>query len=105
MTRPFAAERKTAPQVGGCRPMQYEVKNRRGAATLQPAMSTPESLFKRHCGARLNREMLQVQLEVTTRVHTTQHGIRDELINLRNTATHAAAEHGLAILASGTHPP
>ena len=105
--------------------MQYEVKTRHGvraaaetsfrfgieeeyflcdAATLQPAMSTPESLFKRHCGARLNREMLQVQLEVTTRVHTTQHGIRDELINLRNTAAHAAAEHGLAILASGTHP-
>src|SRR5437588_7056469 len=55
---------------GGCRPMQYEVQTRRGVraaaetsfrfgieeeyflcdvATLQPAMSTPESLFKRHC--------------------------------------------------------
>src|ERR1700719_5107967 len=93
MTRPFAAERKTAPQVGGCRPKQYEVKTRRGvraaaetsfrfgieeeyflcdAATLQPAMSTPESLFTRRepgSAARLNREMLQAQVEVATRPH------------------------------------
>jgi carboxylate-amine ligase len=67
-------------------------------------MSTPESLFKRRNGARLNREMLQAQVEVTTRPHTTHSGIRDELITLRNTAANAAAEHGLAFLASGTHP-
>jgi glutamate---cysteine ligase / carboxylate-amine ligase len=105
--------------------MEYEVKSRQSArvaaetsfrfgieeeyflcdaATLQPAMSTPESLFKRRSGARLNREMLQAQLEVSTRVHTTQHEARDELVELRNTAAHAAADHGLAILAAGTHP-
>ncbi len=105
--------------------MEYEVKTRRvaraaaeasfrfgieeeyflcDAATLAPAMSTPESLFQPRSGARLKREMLQVQVEVTTTAHTTQQGIRNELIELRNTAAHAAAEHGLAILAAGTHP-
>ncbi len=106
--------------------MEYQVKTRRGAraaateasfrfgieeeyflcnaATLAPAMRTPESLFKPRKGVRLNREMLQVQLEVNTRAHTTQHAMRNELVELRNTAARAAAEHGLAIAACGTHP-
>jgi carboxylate-amine ligase len=77
------------------------------AATLQPAMSTPETLFShRHprTGARLHREMLQAQLEVATRPHATSQDARDELRELRQMAAAAAAEHGLAILASGTHP-
>jgi carboxylate-amine ligase len=74
------------------------------AATLAPAMRTPESMFKARKGAQLHREMLQIQAEVNTRAHTTQHGIRNELIELRNTAACAAAGHGLAIAACGTHP-
>jgi carboxylate-amine ligase len=73
------------------------------AATLQPAMNTPESLF-RHAGARLNREMLQAQLEVATRPHTKSQDARDELVELRRMAAEAAGDHGLAILACGTHP-
>src|SRR5712671_3664690 len=76
-------------------------------ATLQPAMSTPETLFAHGdagTGARLNREMLQAQAEVATHPHTSCRSARDELIELRHVAAEAAAKHGLAILASGTHP-
>jgi carboxylate-amine ligase len=76
-------------------------------ATLQPAMNTPDGLFKsKHAGvgACLNREMLQAQLEVATRPHIRSHNVRDELLELRQIAASTAAEHGLAILASGTHP-
>src|SRR3954465_13901508 len=75
--------------------------------TLQPAMNTPEALFKRRhprTGSTLNREMLQVQLEVATRPHISPRSARDELVELRHMAADAAGEHGLAILASGTHP-
>src|SRR4051812_22126761 len=77
------------------------------AATLQPATKTPEALFdRRHSGtgASLNREMLQAQLEVATRPHVLAQNARDELLELRQMAAGAAAEHGLSILACGTHP-
>jgi glutamate---cysteine ligase / carboxylate-amine ligase len=77
------------------------------AATLQPAMNTPETLFSyRHprTGVPLNREMLQAQLEVATRPHARPQDTRDELLELRQLAATAAAEHGFAVLASGTHP-
>jgi carboxylate-amine ligase len=75
--------------------------------TLQPAMNTPEALFKRRhprTGSALNREMLQAQLEVATRPHISARSARDELVELRHLAADAAREHGLGILASGTHP-
>jgi carboxylate-amine ligase len=77
------------------------------AVTLQPAMNTPEGLFdRRHprTGTTLNREMLQAQLEVATRPHISAENARDELVELRQMAADAACEHGLAILAAGTHP-
>jgi carboxylate-amine ligase len=75
--------------------------------TLQPAMETPDTLFdRRHSrtGTSLKREMLQAQIEVASRPHTTSQNAYDELSELRQLASAAAAEHGLAILASGTHP-
>jgi carboxylate-amine ligase len=77
------------------------------AATLQPAMNTPETLFSQSDagnGPRLNREMLQAQLEVATRPHLTGRAARHELLELRQMAAEAAKQHGLAILAAGTHP-
>jgi carboxylate-amine ligase len=77
------------------------------AATLQPAMSTPDALFdqgvSRVAGA-INREMLQAQLEVATRPHVSLRDARDELLGLRRAAAEAAKRHGFAILAAGTHP-
>jgi carboxylate-amine ligase len=77
------------------------------AATLQLATNTPDSLFeyrRRSSGGRLNREMLQAQLEVGTRPHTSSREARGELVELRRLAAEAAAAHGLALLACGTHP-
>jgi glutamate---cysteine ligase / carboxylate-amine ligase len=75
--------------------------------SLQPAMRTPDELFAHRSartGTGLNREMLQAQIEVTTRPHTNCQHARDELIALRATAAEAAAEHGLTIIGAGTHP-
>jgi len=75
--------------------------------TLQPAMETPDALFDRQhprTGTSLNREMLQAQIEVASRPHTTSQNARAELRELRQMAAAAAADHGLAILACGTHP-
>jgi glutamate---cysteine ligase / carboxylate-amine ligase len=77
------------------------------AATLQLATNTPDSLFdyrRGSSGGPLNREMLQAQLEVGTRPHTSSQEARNELIELRRLAAEAAAAHGLALLACGTHP-
>jgi carboxylate-amine ligase len=76
-------------------------------ATLQPAMSTPDDLFDSSSpglGVRLNREMLQAQLEVASRPHTDCRDARHELGKLRRAAAKAAADRGFAILAAGTHP-
>src|SRR3954462_7838534 len=77
------------------------------AVTLQPEMETPDTLFNRHhprTGTSLSREMLQAQIEVASRPHTASQNARAELLELRQMAAGAAADHGLAILASGTHP-
>jgi carboxylate-amine ligase len=75
--------------------------------TLQPAMRTPDDLFEYRdprIGARLNREMLQAQIEVGTHPHVSFSAARDELTSLRGAAAEAASRHGLAIIAAGTHP-
>src|SRR3989440_3818954 len=48
--------------------------------------------------------MLQSQLEVATAPHTSIADARTELRFLRQTVANIAADHGLAILAVGTHP-
>ena len=70
-------------------------------------MRTPEALFGRQhprTGTPLKHEMLQAQIEVASRPHRRSQDARDELSELRKIAAAAAANHGLAILASGTHP-
>ena len=77
------------------------------AATMQPATRSPDSLFRYrhpHTGASLGREMLQAQLEVATQPHCSFADARDELVMFRSTAARAAADHGLKIIAAGTHP-
>jgi carboxylate-amine ligase len=76
------------------------------STTMEVASETPDSLFA--ClgprRTRLEREMLQSQLEVSTRPHLTSRMARSELKQLRETAASAAANHGLALLACGTLP-
>lgn len=49
-------------------------------------------------------EMMQSQVEVGTRVCHTIKEAREQLVELRSTIISLAAEHGLAIVAAGTHP-
>ena len=68
---------------------------------------TPESLFRIAdfgTAGRIGREFLQAQIEVATEPHRNFEKARVELLQLRQNAAAAAAEHGLAILACGTHP-
>jgi carboxylate-amine ligase len=76
-------------------------------SSLQPAMRTPDDLFtyrNPQNGTRINREMLQAQVEVATRPHVSSRAAREDLKTLRGTAAEAAAQHGLSIIAAGTHP-
>ena len=79
--------------------------------TLQAPSETPEALFETanktaniYSTARVGREFLQAQIEVATEPHCSAEQARQELLRLRRSAAAAAAEHGLAILACGTHP-
>src|SRR6185295_10104808 len=49
-------------------------------------------------------EFLQSQIEVITQPQVDMDSARQELRDLRQTVAQVAAEHGLAILAAGTHP-
>ncbi len=77
------------------------------AVTLQAPSETPESLFYAAdlgTTGHVGREFLQAQIEVATEPHRSSATARQELIRLRQSAAAAATEHGLAILACGTHP-
>ena len=77
------------------------------ALTLQAPSETPQALFdiaNITSGGHINREFLQAQIEVATEPHCSAEEARTELLRLRRSAAAAAAEHGLAILACGTHP-
>ncbi|HMG80433.1 MAG TPA: YbdK family carboxylate-amine ligase, partial [Xanthobacteraceae bacterium] len=77
------------------------------ARTLQVPKETPEALFQlADCGdaGRIGREFLQAQIEAATEPHSEIGDARTELKRLRQNVAAAAAEHGLTILACGTHP-
>jgi glutamate---cysteine ligase / carboxylate-amine ligase len=75
--------------------------------TFEVAAETPDSLFQAANGrttGHVGREFLQAQIEVATKPHCSADTARLELRQLRHSAAAAAAEHGLSILACGTHP-
>ncbi len=77
------------------------------AQTKLVARDMPEAFFKAAETAtdgRISREFLQSQVEVVSSTHTSLADARAELHHLRHTLSKIAAEYGLAILASGTHP-
>jgi carboxylate-amine ligase len=55
-------------------------------------------------GGQAMGEMLQSQIEVATLPHVNIEDARTELKFLRQTVANIASDHGLAILAAGTHP-
>jgi carboxylate-amine ligase len=75
--------------------------------TMQVACETSDSLFQLAAAGlpgRIDREFLQSQVEVATTPRVRMSDTREELVRLRRTAAAAATEHGLAIMAAGTHP-
>src|ERR1700704_3970823 len=77
------------------------------AKTKLVARRVPEAFFKSAEAAsrgRISREFLQAQVEVISSPHANMADARSELRHLRQTVAAVAAEHGLAILAAGTHP-
>jgi len=77
------------------------------ADTKLVAPVRPDTFFndaKKALGSQLKGEMLQSQIEVATVPHVEMETASTELRHLRRTVAAVAAEHGLAILAAGTHP-
>ena len=77
------------------------------ARTKRAVRSMPETFFKAAevaTDGRISREFLQAQIEVITSPHALMAHARAELKHLRQVIAAVAAEHGLAILACGTHP-
>ena len=77
------------------------------AETKSVAREMPQAFLeklKSVTGGQVMGEMLQSQIEVATAPHTNIADARTELRFLRQTVANIAAEHGLAILAVGTHP-
>lgn len=62
------------------------------------------SAAKAALGERVSGEFLQSQIEVMTPPHTDMRDAMRDLRDLRRTAAQIAAEHGMSILAAGTHP-
>jgi carboxylate-amine ligase len=77
------------------------------ARTFEAPAKTPDALFQTAdfgTTGHIGREFLQAQIEVATEPHCEAGKARLELLRLRQNAAAAAAEHGLSILACGTHP-
>ena len=77
------------------------------AETFEAPAETPDALFQTAdfgTPGHIGREFLQAQIEVATEPHCGVKEARRELLRLRQNAASAAAEHGLSILACGTHP-
>jgi carboxylate-amine ligase len=75
--------------------------------TKTVATKMPPAFFeavRRVLGDRVRGELLQSQIEVATEPHADMATAAAELKGLRQATAAIAAEHGLAILASGTHP-
>lgn len=75
--------------------------------TYEVAPVTPDPMFARAeawTNGQAGREFLQAQIEVTTAPQTSLTEARSELVALRQVVAQAAHQHGLAILAAGTHP-
>lgn len=75
--------------------------------TKRAAFKTPESLFAHASAAtegRVGREFLQNQVEAATPPFSTLEQARTELQYIRRVLSTIASEHGLSVLACGTHP-
>ncbi len=67
----------------------------------------PESLMQEceaRCGAQVTTELLRSQIEIGTKVCSNMQDVREDLLHLRGSIKDVANSHGLAPIASSTHP-
>ena len=83
---------------------EYFVTNRKTRNTLRRMPPRMMARCRALLGDRVTHEMLQSQIEIATPVCGSLAQARDELTRLRRGMVQAAEEHGLALVASGTHP-
>src|SRR4029077_7012121 len=77
------------------------------ADTKSAARAMPAAFLRaaqKATGGQVSGELLQAQVEIATLPHTDMATAREELRFLRQAVAKIADEHGLAILAAGTHP-
>src|SRR4051812_23837330 len=77
------------------------------AETKSVAAHMPQAFLnaaKEATAGQVMGEFLQSQIEARTLPHHDMKTAREEMRHLRQTVGKIAAEHGLAILAAGTHP-
>ncbi|HLH93609.1 MAG TPA: carboxylate-amine ligase [Xanthobacteraceae bacterium] len=74
----------------------------KSAARAMPAAFLADA--RKATGGQVTGELLQSQVEIATLPHINIATAHEELRFLRQTVAAIAAEHGLAILAAGTHP-
>jgi len=77
------------------------------AETKSAARAMPAAFLaaaRKATGGQVSGELLQSQVEIATLPHLNIATAREELRFLRQAVAAVAAEHGLAILAAGTHP-
>ncbi|RAI45727.1 carboxylate-amine ligase [Rhodoplanes roseus] len=77
------------------------------AHTFAAPSHVPEAFFARVAeatGDRAKPEFLQAQVELVSGIHCDLQEARREMAELRETVSEVAAEHGLVIIAAGTHP-
>ena len=63
-----------------------------------------ESIAGETIRERVEPELLQSMLEISTRIAVTVEEAVDEVVDLRSHLARIAADHGVALAASGTHP-
>jgi carboxylate-amine ligase len=73
------------------------------AETLEPAGDGFSRVFG-EAAERIKPELFESFVEITTSVHQTPEEIEAELRVLRHEVAERAAEHGLTVLATGSHP-
>lgn len=73
------------------------------AETLAPARDGFSRVFG-EAGERIKPELFESIVEIATGVHETAESAGEELRALRHEAAERAAAHGLAVVASGSHP-
>ncbi|MEA2935590.1 MAG: glutamate---cysteine ligase / carboxylate-amine ligase [Variibacter sp.] len=83
---------------------EYFLVNRRSARLRCELPQAFMKAAKRKLGDQLMNEILQSQVEIATHPLTTPAEGRDELMNFRSTLAEIGKQHGVGIVAAGTHP-